>query len=412
MSHLEVFIELWDNAESEFPKLNRIYSNKDRKLKEEHLQDLTEKLKSYHNYGRIDKDPDFHKELFTSLKGFFRDALEYSDDQLDLIFSDHMLKSTFGFISAAVKFDPELPMQSILQACRNVWIMNGVQVLLGKNVCLSPSVFAYSMLYPYTDNFIDDPYVTIDQKTEFSLRFAKRLKGEDIAARNPVEAKIFQLVSMIEKEWDRDLHPGVYESLLAIHMAQTKSVELMKNSVSVGLTSCQTLRICADKGGASVVADGFLVTGNLDNCSERFLYIYGAYLQLLDDLQDLEEDAGNGVMTCFYTASLEGRIDRLISRLYNFGEDVIREMNKAGIDNEQFAGLIRKSFHLFIIGSVITGRDFFSREYVSAFNKHYPFDPDYIIRHKKNSDKYQELLFCKMSDLALSGNFNPEWFRN
>jgi hypothetical protein len=60
--------------------------------------------------------------------------MDYSEDQLSMIFSDQMLSSTFGFISAAVKFDPDLSMQSIFQACRNVWIMNGVQLLLGEKV--------------------------------------------------------------------------------------------------------------------------------------------------------------------------------------------------------------------------------------------------------------------------------------
>ena len=370
---------------------------------------MIKQLKS-HN-GQEIKNPDtlIDKEFFKSLKGFFKNVMDYSEDQLSMIFSDHMLSSTFGFISAAVKFDPNLSMQSIFQACRNVWIMNGVQLLLGEKVSLSPSIFAYSMLYPYTDNFIDDPCVTNYQKAEFSQRFAKRLNGDEISAENPVEVKIFNLVGMIEKEWDRNLYPGVYRSLQAIHTAQTKSMELIKSTGTDSLPSRQALMICADKGGASVVADGYLVKGELDSSLEQFLFIYGAYLQLLDDLQDLEEDAGNGLMTCFYIASLEGGIDSSVNKLYRLGADVVLMMKKAGIDNKQFAGLIRKSFHLFIIGSVITGQDFFSREYISGFNKHYPLDPEYIIRQKQNSEKYQELLFNKISEFAISANSNPEW---
>jgi hypothetical protein len=55
---------------------------------------------------------------------------------------------------------------------------------------------------------------------------------------------------MIEKEWDRDLYPGVYRSLLAIHTAQTKSMELIKSQrYMIVLSSRQALMICADKGG-------------------------------------------------------------------------------------------------------------------------------------------------------------------
>jgi hypothetical protein len=305
MSYLEVFIELWDNAGTTFPNLNKVYSKNEKKRREEHIRNLIGKLKSQNSQELRNPDSLTHKEFFASLNSFFKNALDYSDDQLGLIFSDHMQKSTYEFISAAVKFDPDLPMQSIFQACRNVWIMNGVQILLGEKVCLSPSVFAYSMLYPYTDNFIDDPCVTNIQKAEFSLRFAKRLNGDEVEAENPVEIKIYELVAMIEKEWDRDLYPRLYQSLKAIHTAQTKSIELIKSNRSDSLPSRRALMICAEKGGASVVADGYLVKGDLDSSLEAFLYVYGAYLQLLDDLQDLEEDAGNGLMTCFYIAPLK-----------------------------------------------------------------------------------------------------------
>jgi len=36
----------------------------------------------------------------------------------------------------------------------------GLQILLGAEMRLTPSIFAYSMLYPATDNYMDDPAVT------------------------------------------------------------------------------------------------------------------------------------------------------------------------------------------------------------------------------------------------------------
>ena len=38
---------------------------------------------------------------------------------------------------------------------RNVWIGNNLQMLLGVPVCLTQGLFAYSMLYPVTDNVLD-----------------------------------------------------------------------------------------------------------------------------------------------------------------------------------------------------------------------------------------------------------------
>jgi hypothetical protein len=141
--------------------------------------------------------------------------------------------------------------------------------------------------------------------------------------------------------------------------------------------------------------------------------MYGAYLQLLDDLQDLDEDAGNGLMTCFYIASLEGGIDSSINKLYRLGEDVVLMMKRAGIDNEQFAGLDQEKFSP-VYHRICNYRTEISLagKYISAYNKHYPLDPEYIISQKQNSEKYQELLFNKISEFALSANSIPEWVSN
>ena len=151
------------------------------------------------------------------LKQFFKETLGYSEEQLNVILSEEMVLSTYYFANAAKAFDPEMPFRDIFQACRNVWIMNGVQFLMGQGVELTPPMFAYSMLYPYTDNYLDDPDIDSYEKVEFCNRFENRLKGEEVFAINPQEEKIFRMVEIIEEHWDRDNYPKVYLSLLAIH---------------------------------------------------------------------------------------------------------------------------------------------------------------------------------------------------
>lgn len=50
---------------------------------------------------------------------------------------------------------------------------NCIQVLLGIGISVTPSVFAYSMLYPYTDNFLDAGKVSERQKRETNDRLEK-----------------------------------------------------------------------------------------------------------------------------------------------------------------------------------------------------------------------------------------------
>ena len=64
-------------------------------------------------------------------------------------------KVTRRFIQDAKIFDHSLSQDDIHQALRNLWVFNSIQMIAGKDIDLTPSSFAYSLLYPYTDNGLD-----------------------------------------------------------------------------------------------------------------------------------------------------------------------------------------------------------------------------------------------------------------
>ena len=282
MDHLTYFRTLWNTSRSEFPKLNREYSRQQKKVREKQLETFIHHIKECFVEDELNSELTDEHRLFTHIKTFLKEGLDYSAEQLDIILSNEMINTTLHFIRQARQFDQELGLEEIFQACRNVWIMNGLQYLFGQKIRLTPSVFAYSMLYPYTDNFIDDSTVSELEKQAFAERFYKRLDNQCVEPANPIEVKIFELVGMIEKEWPRVAHPEVYDSLLAIHAAQTESAALLSKKKQ--LTNSEVFDICVNKGGCSVTADGYLILGKLTSEQEKFLFGYGAYLQILDDL--------------------------------------------------------------------------------------------------------------------------------
>lgn len=119
------------------------------------------------------------------------------------LLSSGIIEATKVFVSEAKSFDTDAKMEDIVQAVRNVWIMNITQLLLNKPVKCTPSVFSYSMLYPYTDNYIDNAYLDPNYKKAYNSRFEKRLSGEYIKPQDEYEIKIFALVEFIEKEYER-----------------------------------------------------------------------------------------------------------------------------------------------------------------------------------------------------------------
>ena len=336
--------------------------------------------------------------VLTQLRDLFQKAFSYRHEEIDLMFSAEMMTSTKNFIKQARSYDRNLPIESVFQACRNVWIMNGLQLILGYPVELTPAIFAYSMLYPYTDNFVDDPQVSSSEKVAFSQRFSNRLSGLNVFPENEQEAKIFQMVDMIEGQFERSAYPGVYESLLGIHRAQTDSMELFQQKQ---LSDEDALRICIAKGGTSVLADGYLITGDLKDDEKNFLFGYGAYLQLLDDVQDVKEDLDSGLMTTFSSLAQTQKLDAIIFKTFNFGEQVLNDskelLSRVELD---FKGLLQKSILLFFVESVAMDSQFYSSQFQSELEKIAPFSFSFV-RNKRNFfTPKKHLLLEKLNQLT------------
>ena len=77
---------------------------------------------------------------------------------------EEFLSITKQFVRDAMCFDHTLQLKDIMQAMRNVWIILLLECMLERKLCYHRAIFAYSMLYPYTDNFLDDPVIDRQQK--------------------------------------------------------------------------------------------------------------------------------------------------------------------------------------------------------------------------------------------------------
>jgi hypothetical protein len=216
----------------------------------------------------------------------------------------------------AHRFDPSLSQAGITQAARNAWTACGMQPLFGAPLRLTPAILAYSLLYPYSDNYLDQAHVTHEDKVRFSERFRSRLRGALLAA-EPIEHEIGTMVRLIEDQFPRSRHPEVFDALLAIHAAQEESMRQLDECDR--LEPDELLRISCAKGGTSVLADACLVRGSLDASESEFAFLWGVMLQLGDDLQDVREDLERGSDTLFTRAIRAGRpLDALVEQLLNF----------------------------------------------------------------------------------------------
>ena len=347
-----ICLEMWDSTPDSFPVLDRIYTDRDRAVNHTRLKtfigDVVRLVREFD--GKAGEDP---ARWGSSLKKLIYECgisvAGLDDPGMKLLLNGGFCDVISVFIEQARAFDMSFRLDDIFQSLRNVWTMNCMQVLMGIGVSITPSVFAYSMLYPYTDNYLDTGSVSATQKHDTNSRLEKRLRGEPVRSETPLQNRLFRLVEMIEGQYDRNLYPMVYRSLLGIHAAQVRS---MRQDTSP-LSWEEIKDISAEKGGCSVLADGYLVKGSLSEDEAAFIFCFGMLLQLVDDLQDAADDERNGHKTLFTASSSGTSVQSLTNRLINyacrlFGDDRVFSGSKAA----QMKRLIKRSVILLIMGAV------------------------------------------------------------
>lgn len=296
-------------------------------------------------------------------------ALDLSDDCIDMLTHDFLPVGT-KLASWARSFDPTLTMADIIQACRNAWTASGLQPLLGVPIALTPSILGYSLLYPYSDNYLDGENVTADAKLRFSQRFRQRLQGDRLAAADEREAALWAMVELIEGQYPRAHYPDVFDCLLAIHRAQEQSIEQVRSRCS----DIELLRLSCAKGGSSVLADGCLARGWLTPEENQFAFNWGVLLQLGDDLQDVREDTKRGSVTLFSGAAARGELlDSRVRQLLTFSERVSSQMDGLANGSAMLKGLLRMSWRSLILMAVAESHQYFSADFLKEAEPFSPF---------------------------------------
>ncbi|HEY3473093.1 MAG TPA: hypothetical protein VGK56_00710, partial [Anaerolineales bacterium] len=178
----QYFIELWSKSDTRLPDLGPRYSPRAQTQNEKHLLQFLEQAG-----GLLASPPRSREEvqaaqapLGAAFKHLAQEALGFTTEQLDRLPSQAFSKVSEEFVRMARAFDPGLSGEDIYQAGRNAWTANGLQWLLGMPVQVTPSILAYSLLYPYTDNYLDDPSAPITAKIAFNDRFRQRLAGDSL----------------------------------------------------------------------------------------------------------------------------------------------------------------------------------------------------------------------------------------
>jgi len=379
------YAQIWRDIPSHPPNPERLYPTSEKKACEREISALISRLtaeKKNFLPSRPEGEPGHLEELAASLRPFLKRIIDRLDLRIELIYDSRFIEATRRFLQAVRNFDPEIGIASVYQALRNVWIMNTLQFYLGQEVAPTDAIFGYSMIYPYLDNFLDDLKRTESEKLALVLRLKGWLEGVDKNPATPLEEKLRVLIGMIERQFSRARFPGVYQSMLAISNAQVRS--LLQQRKTNPPDSSEILDISLEKGGTSVLADGYLAAGSLEPDQQDFCFGLGTFLQLADDLQDTAVDHRRGDITLFSRAAGKSPLDDLVYRLWRYVPAVVDRTLDAGRPRERaLRELIPRSCALMTMESVGKHPAFFSRTCARGFQKTFPVRFSYLKKMRR-----------------------------
>jgi len=404
---LSHFTDLWWASPPTPPALGPTYTARDQAAREARLERFLAGVTS-----ELDRPPHTSSErsatqerIFSACGTFARSALDFEPRHLDVLFSRGFTQALTAFAQAARRFDPALTGSDVFQAGRNVSAMNGLQLLFGQPVELTPAIFAYSLLYPYTDNYLDDPTLPAAAKSAFNERLARRLAGEDVAPDDDHARTVYDLVGLLERQFERARYPQVFDSLLAIHRAQEKSVRLLRRHAPP--YEVDVLGISFEKGGTSVLADGCLVAGSLTRPQAEFLFGWGAFLQLADDLQDVQQDHQDGLLTVFSQTAGRWPLDELTNRTFHFGAQILERLdcfNASGADAQALQELMKRSGVQLLVDAAGRANRFHTRRYARKLEAHSPFRFSFLARVRRKIARQRASLTRMVEAFAAPDN--------
>ncbi|QOR34866.1 hypothetical protein IMX26_15600 [Clostridium sp. 'deep sea'] len=364
------YITLWHNTSCDFPDFNYKINYFNKLLNEREIEKCSKKLaKKIKIIPQCQSEKDLlSANIFTLIEKLESKIIGKNKSLIRFFSGKGYANITEQFIAEVKKFDSNMHFYDIFQAIRNVWIMNSIQLLFNIDVKMTDSIFSYSMLYPYSDNYLDDVNITSLEKKEFNNRFKAWLYDDKIQPKSQLEECIYKLVQRIKKEFPSHKYPQVSQSLIAIHAAQEKS--MFQQAVNTPSEN-EILNISFEKGGTSVMADGYLVKGNLSVAEQEFLFSYGLLLQLIDDLQDVKEDLASDNLTIFSHRVTKGNLNEITNKLLRYIE-VVFSQAKIIYTSEtlKLKEIIQYSCKMMIIEAISKNKELYTKTYLKKIEQY------------------------------------------
>lgn len=428
---LEEIVALWNGLPSSFPQFLEEVSEEKKRQNEAVIEEMAAR---WQEKGK--EFPKKQEEQLVWKQEIEEMTEEFLENEELLGIRQYMSQETLAefkeetkrFVRQTRSFDPELSAENIWQALRNYFIYAVIADLQGQKQECKEAAFAYSLLYPYTDNFIDEKGHTKQEKESYNRMIADILQGapgmpekrtqeapEKVSSRvleksvanmpeKRIQEKTSQLLKRLVDSYTGEKNQEIRNLLLMMLEAQSRSIRQQTGKGE--LTKEDILNISAYKGSVSVLIDYFFTTEELREEEVRFYMRFGFFLQLADDLQDRKEDRKSGSKTLMVHATQKGELAENVNRLLHYAHRIFAEFTPV---NNRLKSFMEKNSYSLVLGAAMENPECFSKEEQERMERcfliHMEFLQKFSQKQKKayeNSDRYSEQLLKKYGDLLLS----------
>ena len=233
MTAAEEIKAVWEQQPEEFPvfleenlDIFEKIDNRRKKENEEFVREFSKQMqkKLRQKPKKADAQKRWEQELeqdFMNVLG--KETILCLSDWINPQVLDAGKRETKHFIDKVRIFDETLKPEHIWQALRNYFIYAIIVEMQGEEQNAANPILAYSLLYPYTDNYIDDHKVSREEMDHYNRIIASKLKGEPITVGSLLEENTCSLLDMILNEYEGEKQKRIAETLLRLLEAPTQS---------------------------------------------------------------------------------------------------------------------------------------------------------------------------------------------
>jgi hypothetical protein len=373
--YLNSMKEIWNGTDNHFPEFLIQYSSKIKSDNEVYIKSIADKIqKQFNCFPRLPlRRKRWKRKTKNMFHNFFCDETMIGIHQsMDEDTINNLEEELTLFLKQVRVFAPEISFYDIGQAIRNYIVYIMFKEMNGLKTGFSMSAFSYSMLYPVTDNYIDNRDYTDRDKKDYNQIIRDKIAGNQVNPKSIHQRKTCELLQTIENEYPREKDLTIFNLLHIMLEAQVDSLKQQKNDIKLSESERQDISLY--KGGVSVLIDRYLINKELTPDDIMFYLGFGYFLQLVDDLQDIKEDSVHGNQTLFTLDTTSTHVEATVNRLIHFVYNLTKSYQA---DNTFFKNFILPNCYQLIFSSINRSKEFFSPEYLMNMEKFLPVTYQY-----------------------------------